>query len=40
VAIAMGMSQSWVRNLENKLQDKPLKPLYAEQLKKILKLSH
>lgn len=38
VAIAMGMSQSWVRNIENKLQDKPLKPLYAEQLRKILKL--
>ncbi len=39
IAIAMGMSQSWVRNIENKLQDKPLKPLYAEQLKKILGLS-
>jgi DNA-binding transcriptional regulator YiaG len=39
VAIAMGMSQSWVRNIENKLQDKPLKPLYAEQLRKILRLS-
>ena len=40
VAIAMGMSQSWVRNIENKLQDKPLKPMYAEQLRRILKLSH
>lgn len=39
VAIAMGMSQSWVRNIENKGQDKPLKPMYAEQLKKILKFS-
>ncbi|MBD1842628.1 helix-turn-helix domain-containing protein [Cyanobacteria bacterium FACHB-63] len=40
VAIAMGMSQSWVRNIENKLQDKPLKPLYAERLNKILRPSH
>lgn len=40
VAIAMGMSQSWVRNIENKLQDKPLKPLYAERLRKILRLSN
>uniref|UniRef100_B8HZ30 HTH cro/C1-type domain-containing protein n=1 Tax=Cyanothece sp. (strain PCC 7425 / ATCC 29141) TaxID=395961 RepID=B8HZ30_CYAP4 len=39
LAIAMGMSQSWVRNIENKLQDKPLKPLYAEQFRKVLKLS-
>jgi DNA-binding transcriptional regulator YiaG len=39
IAIAMGMSQSWVRNIENKLQDKPLKPLYAERLRKILRLS-
>jgi DNA-binding transcriptional regulator YiaG len=39
VAIALGMSQSWVRNIENKLQDKPLKSVYAEQLKKILHLS-
>jgi DNA-binding transcriptional regulator YiaG len=39
VAIAMGMSQSWVRNIENKLQDKPIKPLYVEQLREILKLS-
>lgn len=37
VAIAMGMSQSWVRNIE--MQNKPLKPLYAEQLRKILKPS-
>jgi len=40
IAIAMGMSQSWVRNIENKLQDKPLKPLYAEQLRRILKLQN
>jgi DNA-binding transcriptional regulator YiaG len=40
VAIAMGMSQSWVRNIENKGQDKPLKPVYVEQLKKILRLSN
>ena len=39
MAISTGMSQSWVRNIENKLQDKPLKPVYAEQLRKILKLS-
>lgn len=39
VAIAMGMSQSWVRNIENKWQDKPIKPVYADQLRKILKLS-
>lgn len=39
IAIAMGMSQSWVRNIENKLQDKPLKPVYAEQLRRILKLT-
>lgn len=40
VAIAMGMSQSWVRNIENKLQDKPVKPKYVERLRKILKLSY
>lgn len=40
VAIAIGMSQSWVRNIENKLQDKPLKPLYAERLSRILRISH
>ncbi|XGV94378.1 MAG: helix-turn-helix domain-containing protein (plasmid) [Leptolyngbya sp. BL-A-14] len=39
VAIAMGMSQSWVRNIENKLQDKPLKPIYAEQIRRIFKLT-
>lgn len=36
LAIAMGMSQSWVRNLENKWLDRPIKSVYVEQLKKIL----
>ena len=36
LAIAMGMSQSWVRNLENKWLDRAIKPIYVEQLKKIL----
>lgn len=40
VAIAIGMSQSWVRNIENKLQNKPLKPIYAERLSRILKLPY
>lgn len=39
VAIAMGMSQSWVRNIENKWQDRPLKPVYAEQFRRILQIS-
>jgi DNA-binding transcriptional regulator YiaG len=39
VAIAMGMSQSWVRNVENKLLDQPLNPVYIKKLKKILKFS-
>lgn len=36
LAIAMGMSQSWVRNLESKWLDRSIKPVYVEQLKKIL----
>ena len=40
VAIAVGMSQSWVRNIENKWQDKPLKPVHTERLKSIFKISH
>jgi len=40
VAIAVGMSQSWVRNIENKWQDKPLKPVHAERLQSIFKISH
>ncbi|MEP0958518.1 helix-turn-helix transcriptional regulator [Microcoleus sp. FACHB-1515] len=39
IAIALGMSQSWVRDIENKRQHQPLKPVYAEQLKKILEFS-
>ena len=36
LAIAMGMSQSWVRNLESKWLNRAIKPIYVEQLKKVL----
>ncbi|MBD2068997.1 helix-turn-helix domain-containing protein, partial [Leptolyngbya sp. FACHB-671] len=40
LAIAVGMSQSWVRNIENKWQDKPLKLVHAERIQNILKIPH
>jgi DNA-binding transcriptional regulator YiaG len=39
VANAIGRSQSWIRDVENKWKDKPLKPAYADKLQKILGLS-
>ena len=38
VAEAMGMSQSWIRDIENKWSDRTIKPRYAEKLKKLLRL--
>lgn len=38
VANAIGKSQSWIRDVENKWKDKPLKPAYADKLQKILGL--
>jgi DNA-binding transcriptional regulator YiaG len=40
VALAVGMSQSWVRNIENKWQNKPLKPAHAERIQNVLKIAH
>jgi ribosome-binding protein aMBF1 (putative translation factor) len=39
LAHAMGKSQSWVRDIENKLKDQVIKPKYALQLKFILGMS-
>ncbi|WP_414620890.1 helix-turn-helix domain-containing protein [Calothrix sp. CCY 0018] len=39
LAQAMGKSQSWVRDLENKLKQRTIKPKYAFQLKTILKIA-
>jgi DNA-binding transcriptional regulator YiaG len=36
VAEAMNMSQSWIRDLENKWRDRPVKPRYAARLKDLL----
>ncbi|GAX46354.1 hypothetical protein NIES4075_73750 [Tolypothrix sp. NIES-4075] len=39
LAHAMGKSQSWVRDIENKLKDQVIKPKYALKLKFILGMS-
>jgi DNA-binding transcriptional regulator YiaG len=39
LAQAMGKSQSWVRDIEHKLKDQPLKPEYAQRLRAILQIS-
>ena len=39
LAHAMGKSQSWVRDIENKLKDQVIKPKYALKLKTILSIS-
>lgn len=35
---AMGKSQSWVRDIENKLKDQSVSPKYVERLKEVLRL--
>jgi ribosome-binding protein aMBF1 (putative translation factor) len=39
LAQAIGKSQSWVRDIEHKLKDQPLKPEYAQRLRAILQIS-
>lgn len=34
----MGRSQSWVRDIENKLKDQPVSPKYVEKLREVLRL--
>ncbi len=36
IAQAMDMSQSWIRDIENKWSDRPIKPRYVKRLKNIL----
>ncbi len=39
LARAMGRSQSWVRDIENKLKDEPVSPKYAARLREVLRLN-
>lgn len=36
---AMGRSQSWVRDIENKLKEQPVSPKYAARLREVLRLN-